>query len=103
MRSVSCKAGFAALLLSVSLFSVSAAAFWGGPPGFAPPMPGYAPGYAPRYGYPPRPAMMPTYAPRPWGGRGYGWRPPQFAPAWRPAPVYQQSQLPKPALPGLCH
>jgi len=87
----------AALLLSCALFAGSAAAFWGGPAGFGPPMPGFAPGY----GYPSAP-VMPGYAPRPWGNRGYGWRPPRYAPAWRPAPVYQQSRKAKPVMPGLC-
>ena len=95
MKSVFLHVGAAALLLSCSLVAGSATAFWGGPPGFAPAMPGFAPGY----GYRP----MPAYAPRRWGNRGYRWQRPRYAPAWRPpAPVYQQSRLPKPVMPGMC-
>lgn len=95
MKSVFLSTAAAALLLSCSMVTGSASAFWGGPPGYGIPMPGFAPGY----GYPP----MRAYAPRPWGNRGYGWQQPRPAPAWRPpAPAYQQSPSTKPMMPGLC-
>ena len=99
MRITIFKAGLAGLVMIGGLaVTTSAAAFWGGPPGFGGPgMRGFAPGYGgpDTYG-------MPRFAPRPWGSRGYGWRPPQYAPSWRRPSAYRQSATPKQALPGLC-